>query len=264
VPIAPGQPFAGLTATQYWYTANSGSYINPGDVEASVGTKFEIDYVPIFQFLAFYQKDLEILPGPVMNLHGAIHTNGALYLNTSGGTLTVNELKPTIPTVHISAVKDIYRGRKDDGTCAGTVQVAALVDANNDGNFDLQTIACSGGSSTPLSKPTIASFLGSLRANQPAVAVPSVSALARGTGDWWHKADLRIVLNTTNAENGYYPIEAQNDAGDVDAIKNPILQTFLLQKPGRIFYNDVPMAGKGNLTSCGSGDSYCNPASYAK
>src|SRR5262245_25767872 len=61
VPIAPGQPFSGLTATQYWYTANSDSALNPGDVEASVGTKFEIDYVPIFQFLAFYQKDLEIL-----------------------------------------------------------------------------------------------------------------------------------------------------------------------------------------------------------
>jgi hypothetical protein len=34
------------------------------------------------QFLAFYQNDLEILPGATMNLHGPVHTNGNLYLNS--------------------------------------------------------------------------------------------------------------------------------------------------------------------------------------
>jgi hypothetical protein len=89
-----------------------------GDVEASIGTQFNVDYVPLFQFLAFYQNDLEILPGAVMNLHGPVHTNGSLYLN-SDATLTVNELNPNIPSVHLSAAGNVYRGRKDASTCAG-------------------------------------------------------------------------------------------------------------------------------------------------
>ena len=80
--VPAGRLFAGLNATEYRYTADAYSELTPGDVEADVGTQFNVDYIPIFQFLAFYQGDLEMLPGPNATFHGPIHTNGNLYLNS--------------------------------------------------------------------------------------------------------------------------------------------------------------------------------------
>jgi len=37
-------------------------------------------FIPLFQFGVFYEKDLEIYPGPNMTFAGPIHTNGNLYM----------------------------------------------------------------------------------------------------------------------------------------------------------------------------------------
>jgi hypothetical protein len=260
--VPAGRPFAGLNATEYRYAATSKSEILAGDVEASIGTQFNVDYVPLFQFLAFYQNDLEILPGPSMNLHGPIHTNGNIYLNGSNGPLTVNELEPTIPTVHISAAGNIYRGRKDANTCSGTVTVAKLKDANHDGQLDLANVNCSGGSTTQLSSATLSTWLGALSAKQPAVSVPTPDALVRGTGEFWHKADLRIALDADDPDGaGRLPIVVEADDGSIDATQTANLQAFMAARPGRIFYNDVPNGT--SVTACTASGSYCNPASYS-
>ena len=81
--LPSGAQFAGLNSIQYSYTATSTSSMTVGDVEAAIGSQFNVDYIPLFQFLAFYQNDLEILPGPTMNLTGPVHTNGTLYLNSN-------------------------------------------------------------------------------------------------------------------------------------------------------------------------------------
>jgi hypothetical protein len=71
---------------------------------------------PIFQFLAFYNDDLEILPGPAANLQGRIHTNRDLYIG-SGATLKIN-------SEYVHAAGEMYRHRKDDGSApAGSVSV---------------------------------------------------------------------------------------------------------------------------------------------
>ncbi len=259
--VPAGRPFAGLNATEYRYTATSTSSLQPGDVEASIGTQFNVDYVPLFQFLAFYQNDLEILPGANMNLHGPVHTNGDLYLN-SDATLTVNELEPNIPTVHLSAVGNVLRGRKDANTCAGTVRIAELKDANHDGALDLASVPCGSGTSA-LSSATLSTWLGSILARQPAVAVPSPDALVHGTGEFWMKADLRIALDLDHADGaGLFPIVVQDAAGATDAAATATLQAFMAARPGRIFYNDVP-TGSPSAAGCTTAGSYCNPASYA-
>ena len=66
---------------------------------------------PIFQFLAFYNDDLEILPGPAANLQGRIHTNRDLYIG-SGATLRIN-------SEYVHAAGEMYRHRKDDGSVPG-------------------------------------------------------------------------------------------------------------------------------------------------
>ena len=94
--IGAGRPYAGLTSLLYRYTALATSELTVGDVETSLGTEFHVNYIPLFQFLAFYQDDLEILPGPNMTLNGPIHTNGSLYLN-AGNTMNVADLPPAQP-----------------------------------------------------------------------------------------------------------------------------------------------------------------------
>jgi hypothetical protein len=256
VTVPAGRPFAGLQSLQYRYTATATSELQLGDVEASLGTEFNIDYIPLFQFLAFYSNDLEIAPGPNMTLHGAIHTNGTLYLN-SENTLTVAEL-PEVPTVSVTAAGNVFRGRKDNTQCNGTVNVAKLVDSNHDGALDLRAVACSGTQSSSQLSP----WLGALKARQAVVSVPTPDIIARGNGTFWQAADIRIILNLTTADaNGYYPIQVQDVNGAVDAVKNARLQAFMAAKPSRIFYNDPPTAAVG--TACTTtGASHCNPNSY--
>jgi hypothetical protein len=256
--VPAGKQFAGLNAIEYRYNATAVSQASNGDAEATLGSEFDVDYIPLFQFLAFYANDLEILPGPVMNLHGPIHTNGTLYLG-SDDTLTITDLPPAIPTVHITAAGDLFRGRKDRADCHAIVNVGKLVDANTDGLLDLQQVPCSG----VVSDAQIATWLGAIRVHQPPVAVPAPDQIARGNGTYWAQADLRIVLDLDAKDApGHHPIVVQTAGGAVDVAKTARLTAFMLAKPGRVFYNDVPAAGKDLNLACNAVNSYCNQTSY--
>jgi hypothetical protein len=270
VTIPAGSQFAGLNSTQYRYTVTSNSELTAGDTEVSIGSQFNIDYVPLFQFLAFYQGDLEILPGPNMTLTGPVHTNGSLYLNSnttcSGspcvGGLAIRDAQPQIPTVSVTAVGSVYRGRKDSSACLGTVQIAKLVDTNFDGALDLLAMPCSGVQSSS----QLSSWLGAIKAGQPTVQVPSPGVLARGSGEFWLKADLRLALDVSAPDSsGLYRIVVLDAAGNVDVAANARLQAFMLAKPGRIFYTDAPLPGKQDpTTDCTNptGGKYCHWDSY--
>ncbi len=271
--VPAGRPFAGLNSTEYRYTAKSTSQLTAGDTEASIGTQFNVDYIPIFQFLAFYQNDLEMLPGQNALFHGPVHTNGNLYLN-SDATMTIADCLTTganpcpapIPIVHMSAAGDVYRGRKDAATCNGTVNIAKLVDADHNGALDQKTLDCtSATATTKQTSATLALWLGSVLAKQPVVAVPQPGVLTRVTGDYWKSATLRIVLDLTSPDaNGRFPFEVQNVDGTVNAAQTAILQAFMAAKPGRLFYNDVPT--KTNTTAAcnpGAANTYCATGSYS-
>ncbi|MCM8827004.1 MAG: hypothetical protein NC904_05755, partial [Candidatus Omnitrophica bacterium] len=58
-----------------------------------------------FQYVVFYADDLEILPGPNMNLRGRIHSNKDMYLD-SYNTLTLN-------SEYVRSAGNIYNQRKD-------------------------------------------------------------------------------------------------------------------------------------------------------
>lgn len=69
-----------------------------------------------WQFAAFYDDDLEILPGPNMVLSGKVHTNEDLYLGANN-TLTLD-------TDYVHAVGEIYNLRKDESiTPSGDVLI---------------------------------------------------------------------------------------------------------------------------------------------
>jgi hypothetical protein len=250
--LGSGAQFAGLNAIEYSYTATSAASLTAGDVEAAIGSQFNVDYVPLFQFLAFYQGDLEILPGPNMSLTGPVHTNGTLYLNSntncSGspcvGGLEIKDAYPTVTTVSVTAAGDVFRGRKDVSQCLGTVTIAKkLVDADHNNALDLQQMPCSGTQSAS----QLSTWLGSIKSKQPRVTVPSPSVLARG-GEYWNKADLRIALMLSSPDGqGRYPIRVLAADQSIDGAKDAELQNFMqLNGGGRIFYSDVPEPGKSN------------------
>jgi len=265
VTIPAGQVFGGLNALQYTYVANSQAS-SPLGMEASVGAEFDVGYIPLFQFLAFYAGDLEIEPGANMNLHGRVHTNGDLYLN-SEATLTIQDA-PAIPLVQVTAKKDIYRGRKDRNACNGTVTVDTLVDLNHDGSLDPRTLACNSTSTRKVGSSELVNWKGSMLSRIQSIGVPQPDITAKGSGVYWTNADLRIVLRADQPLSStctapppacpLYPIEVQNADGTQDATKTVWLQEFMqdgsfnysdssVRGTQPIFYTDTPCSGCDNV-----------------
>ena len=83
---------------------------------ATVNQVVDLTLTPLFQFMIFFDDDLEILPGPSMQLEGRVHANGNIYVG-AGNTLTVD-------TDYFRATGSIHRNRKNDGsTTGGTVDI---------------------------------------------------------------------------------------------------------------------------------------------
>ncbi|MCG9893768.1 MAG: hypothetical protein MH252_22180 [Thermosynechococcaceae cyanobacterium MS004] len=200
ITIEPGELFSGLNALEYRYDVASTAFDSINNPTAFLSIRFKSRLVPLFQFAAFYDKDLEILPSPTMTLSGPVHTNGDLYLVSDGGgsTLTLNG--------QTSVRRNLYRGRKNNNSCgAGTVRAF-----NGSGT----TIMNCGSSRVQITN--VSPWNNQVRINVPAVTVPPPEALDPiPTSNYWSKADLRIVLrlNSSNAPTG---IEVRNVNGSVD------------------------------------------------
>jgi hypothetical protein len=276
--IPAGERFAGLKTIPYRYTVTSTSENMAGDEEVELGAEFDIHNVPIFQFLAFYTNDLEILPGPNMNLSGRIHTNGRLYLN-SNSTLTIGDRlspPPANPFVQVSATQGVYRGRKNDSSCGGTVIIDKLEDTLAPfGDYDPLPLPCTGGSAQ-VPQATLDAYKGSVIGNADFIDIPTFDTIARGgSGQFWQRADLRVVLRLdlprqqidfsasdlcpggpgTLVSPPLFPIEVQDASGGRDVTKTRALWRFMCERRGAIFYTDVPTARQPSGTGgVGDGD----------
>ena len=284
VRIPAGQRYAGLNSSDYLYTNTAQTLGSDGSIQAQVGAQSLIHSIPLFQFIAFYNNTLEIIPGPQMNLHGRIHTNQNLYLN-SGTQLTVADQPPTdnprlITTVEVTASGDIYRGSPDK-SCGATVTIDTLAMDPVTHDLTPRTLNCNGG--VALTSADTAPWLGALISHVPQISTPPLSATVRGANgpfDYWPKADLRIVLDlnparqiqlgkvlnldssTNNGNGNAYAyghsnynlgplldvIEVHNVDGTRNVAATTLLWNFMLANPGKIFYNDVPSVA--NLSTC--------------
>ena len=256
VTLPPGDVFAGLNSIQYRYTVTSDAMGRSGNRETRLGAEFDVNNVPLFQFASFYAEDLEILPGPTMQLHGRVHTNGNLYLN-AGNTLTIAPNPPSVPSAQVSTTRDLFRGRKDASSCDGTVRIA-----RQDGV--LRNLVCNGGQ--PLSAADAAAWGGSVLVGVKNINPPQPGIIAKGQGNlFWDRADLRIVLNLTAGRTAQllpgnplspllYPIEIQNVDGTQDLTKTALLKTFMLAYGGKVFYSDVPNCSTSSPSTSCAGD----------
>jgi hypothetical protein len=207
ITIGSGELFAGLNAQEYRYDAVSNAYDRANNPTAFLGIRFKSRLVPLFQFAAFYDKDLEIQPSPTMTLSGPVHTNGDLYVVSDGGGSTL------LFKGQMSTVGSLYRGRKDNASCgSGTVQ--ALNTAGT-----AVTMNCGG--RTPITD--VSSWTGQVRIGVPRVTVPPPEALDPvSTSVYWSKADLRMALKLDSSGNPT-GIEVRNSDGSVNNTRSELL-----------------------------------------
>ncbi len=181
VTIPPGELFQGLKAQEYRYSTYSIAENVKKQPEAILELRFKSRLVPLFQFAAFYNKDLEILPGPPMTLAGPVHTNGDLYVD-SGDAAGLDILG------QVTTAGDLYRGRKNDNTCKGNP--VRVIDPIN-----LRELpSCSG--RTKISQSALTPWNGMIYTDVDVVTVPDTGSFEPQPGRlYWDNADLRVVLN---------------------------------------------------------------------
>lgn len=179
--IPRGEPFQNLNAQEYRYAVYSRALNASNLPEAVLEMHFKSRLVPMFQFAAFYNKDLEILPGQNMTLAGPVHTNGDLYVNSSAALSVLGQ---------VTSGGTIYRGRKNANTCdAGPVNV---LDPENPAALP----ACAGGSRRTYVQNDFTPWNGMVQLGTDTLTVPTPDALDPVSGSaYWDLADLRIMLD---------------------------------------------------------------------
>lgn len=196
--VPRGEQFQNLNAQEYEYTVQSLAASMDSRVEAALELEFKSRLIPMFQFAVFYNKDLEILPGPNMTLAGPVHTNGDLYVGSHAALSILGQ---------VTTAGDLYHGRKNLDTClGGTVGVIDPVAVRN-------LPPCSGGT-TEILPEELGPWNDMIRTQVDLLTVPPPEALdPEPDAVYWQKADLRVMLDL----NGAPAIEVRNADGTTNA-----------------------------------------------
>lgn len=183
-PIDPGERYQGLNAQEYEYASYATTKNAQNKVEAQLELRFKSRLVPLFQFAAFYNKDLEILPGPSMVLSGPVHTNGDLYLD-GGATLDI--------AGQVTTAGRLYRGRKNANSCLSTPN--RIMDPST-----ARALIPSCSTRRLVTTADVTAWNNMIQIGVPAVSVPAPEELdADPAKNYFNKADLRLVLRLNNS-----------------------------------------------------------------
>jgi len=205
VQIPPGELFENLEAQEYRYSLFSEAIGPDGRTEAILEMVFKSRLVPMFQFAAFYDKDLEINPGPPMTLNGRVHTNGDLYLGPRQ-ILTIEG--------QTSTAGRLFRGRKDENVCEGTVEIRGA-----DGVY--RALQCQGRTRRAYSQSEVAPWGGRIQVGVNRVTVPAPEELDPDPGRmYFSQAHLRLRLNLFNNPP---TVEVVRQDGNVDFLATSYL-----------------------------------------
>jgi hypothetical protein len=208
--IPTGELYAGLLAQEYNYRLYSTAIrrVNGADLNSrrDAQTVLQMDFnsrvIPLFQFGAFYQNDLEINPGPIMSLNGRIHTNGNLLLRPTRslsleGPVTMHgNLYDRLPFATGGEADGVVEFTQFDA--AGQLSSPKVILSDSAGNpLTLSTYAAFG--TTPINPTTLTRFGNLLRTQAANLQVPAVSFLTKvdpnqpgGIGEYYGKADLQL------------------------------------------------------------------------
>jgi hypothetical protein len=220
VNIGANEPFAGLSAQEYRYDVVSTAYDRANNPSASLGIRFKSRLVPLFQFFAFYEKDLDLSRPAPLNINGPIHSNGDIYLNAGGDVKLYGQL---------TSAGKMYRGSKVSAeTCNHNSNgySGKLWIKNAAGT--LLEMACYGTPNAEITTDTtnknkinvgstyVNDWGGQILPKIPKLTLPSASLVdaklptTTNKYDYWNKADLRIALRLNNTDEAPVSIEVVN------------------------------------------------------
>jgi hypothetical protein len=205
VTINPGEPFAGLNAQEYRYDVISTACDRTNQPTASLAMRFKSRLVPMFQFAVFYNQDLDFQIPPTMTMNGPLHTNGSMYLNSANSnTLAINS--------QLSMGGRFYRGARLDTGCSGTVNVYSAISSS------LQALSCGSGRKEYFQADVNPTWgANQIKIGIPVLTLPPISSFdPNSTGEYWSKADLRIVLKL-KSDKTFDSYEVQNVDGSVNS-----------------------------------------------
>jgi hypothetical protein len=210
--------YAGLNAQEYKYRVytsaaketNLGTGINK-DIAAQ--TMLQMDFnsrlIPLFQFAAFYENDLEITSSSNMDLRGPVHTNRNLRL-VPGGMLQLQG--------NITSASKIYKALEFTAVHSQVGSPTTTIRVIN-GGTDLSSVnAWTNGSiadevGSRITAIELADQKGLLKENQPVLNLPAASFLDR-TGDYHQQGDLKVYFHPLNTDaDPFTKIEKVNAFG---------------------------------------------------
>ena len=191
--IPPGEVFAGLSAIEYRYDVRSVGKGKSGKNEAILDLEFFSRLVPLFQFAIFFKEDLEIFNGATMTVDGRVHTNGDFYLSPqTDGTTNL--------TGQVSVAGEMFRGKKSESSCSGYTGTARVSDTPDKDNPNY--IAMSACSSSRFKITDVNTWKKNINITLDPVEVPQPSVMdSFSDGDYWQKADVRLVLRLNSSGN---------------------------------------------------------------
>jgi type II secretory pathway pseudopilin PulG len=179
--IPEGETNEGLSAQEYRYNIVAVAQDKQNKPTSISEMRIKSRLIPLFQFAAFYDQDMDFQRPPDMTLNGRVHSNNDLYLNAAdGGSLSIQG--------QVTAKGKLYRGEKVGYGCAGTV-----------------TIDGAASNPIPLNCPleydtkALVPWNGRVRVGVQPLKPPPPDDFNPTSGKlYWDSADLRIALNLTD------------------------------------------------------------------
>ncbi len=148
--------FQGLVSLRDEYQIDITATDTVTGVKTQVRRRFFNDRIPIFQFGAFYQDDLEVQDPPLFIFNGRVHTNGNFFTNSNGSDIRFKS--------KITVAGEIIRDRWKSGAALTGSETSDNVYAPNATNVDTLlptnrgSVTCSAGTGGILKDITMRNF----------------------------------------------------------------------------------------------------------
>jgi hypothetical protein len=202
--IPSGEIFAGLNAIEYTYriyaTAQKTSSGNNPTIAAQ--TLLQMDFnsrvIPLFQFAAFYENDLEINPSPDMGLNGPVHTNANLYM-APGNDLRLEG--------QVTSVGDMYNSMTfvSNHSRGSTPQIRIKIGSGPTDYYNISSLIAWTQANNQITPAEITASSGKLRPKIDRLDVPSPGFLSKA-GEYYTKADMQVEF-TPNSNLSAVPFK---------------------------------------------------------
>ncbi len=265
--IPSGESFAGLNAIEYTYriyaTAQLSSSGNTRNIAAQ--TLLQMDFnsrvIPLFQFAAFYENNLEINPSPNMLINGPVHTNSNIYM-APGNDLRLEG--------QVTSVGDMYKSMAfvSSHSKGSTPQIKVKNGSGSNDYYDIDTLLAWTQTDDILTSTDIAASNGTLKPRIDRLNVPAPGFLSKA-GEYYAKADIQVAFTPSSnpstvpfkinsifrSSAGTMTTTALND-GSLRSLRQPVMLDSQVDDEQIAFCGGVqtsPLESKVSLTAAEKG-----------